>query len=347
MTMAHANPTGDDIIISIQGTPAGSNIVDAEVGPGLEYDDEIGFLPTVPLTVDINGDDAEIWINLPEGFSQLSGPFSVHIIGIDWLENGVQIEGAIVGVECDFPSGVGGVTFTSDTIVVTLPSGLPAPFEVHCEFFAHQPDFLVIDQDSIHHEDPPNFFEEEDVNAGIADIGLRTQLPFFAANIGQTITLHTGEVGDEGWFAPKTIPSSWDAAGPTANGIRNYLMAGPGLGSGEDPEALLDKIPDVTPLRATGLKMLEEKQVCAVVYDSDISINYDPLDGSLKGDNLGIIAFEVISVTELTGTEISDKSLPKVDIEILDAGEVCVGPLELFTDAPEPTSSSEPSDVKP
>lgn len=41
-----------------------------------------------------------------------------------------------------------------------------------------------------------------------------------------------------------------------SDGLRNFLAAGPGLGgedAGGDREALLDKVPDVTPLRATGL----------------------------------------------------------------------------------------------
>jgi hypothetical protein len=121
-------------------------------------------------------------------------------------------------------------------------------------------------------------------------------------------------------------------------------LAGPGLGSGRNREKFLDKIPDVTPLRATGLKMLEGSCICAVVYDSDISINYDPLNGSLKGANLGIVAFEVLDVTQLTGQ--SSGSLPKVDIRILDADQVCAGPLQLF-DAPAPISSSIPYDVIP
>ena len=120
---------------------------------------------------------------------------------------------------------------------------------------------------------------------------------------------------------------------------------GPSLGTGGDREALLDKIPDVTPLRATGLALLVGKEVCAVVYDSDISINYDPLNGSLKGANLGMVAFEVLSVTALTG--FSSSSLPAVEIMILNAEDVCEGALELFTDAPEPESSSEPFDVEP
>src|SRR5690606_8493077 len=104
--------------------------------------------------------------------------------------------------------------------------------------------------------------------------------------IGSTITLYTGEVGDEGWFALKTIPEAWKTAGPTSNGTENFLAAGPGLGSGNDKEALLDNVPDITPLRAAGLKMLVGKTIIAVVYDSDISMNYGPLRGNLKGANL-------------------------------------------------------------
>ena len=134
--------------------------------------------------------------------------------------------------------------------------------------------FLIIDEDSIDNGNPPNFFFAADVNDLIAEIGVRSQLPFFAANVGATITLHTGEVGDEGWFAPKSIPASWDAAGPTGDGLRNYLGnpslafphgVGPGLGTpdlGGDREALLDKIPDVTPLRATGLKLVMLGRFC-------------------------------------------------------------------------------------
>ncbi len=213
---------------------------------------------------------------------------------------------------------------------------------------------LIIDEDSIDNGNPPNFFRERQVNDDRARLGQRRQLRFFENHVGDKITLHTGEVGDEGWFALKTVPNSWANGGPSDDGLRNFvgvtmpngkIKVGKGLGRGKDLESKLDKIPDVTPLRASGLKALEGQQVCAVVYDSDISMNYDPLDGSLKGANLGRVAFEVISVTALTGW--SSSTLPEAEIEILDAEEVCEGPLELFTDAPEPDSSSEPFDVEP
>jgi len=53
-------------------------------------------------------------------------------------------------------------------------------------------------------------------------------------------------------------------------------------------------------------------------------------------------------VTAVAGLDdFSDKSLPKVDIEILDASNECEDRLELLTKAPEPDSSSEPEDVAP
>ena len=125
---------------------------------------------------------------------------------------------------------------------------------------------------------------------------------------------------------------------------------GPGLGAPDadgDRESLLDKIPDVIPLRAAGLKQLEGKEVVAIVYDSDISINYDydGQSGSLKGDNLGTVAFKVLSVTQRVGGSSSD--LPEVTVEIHDAEEAFLKPLVLHREAPVPVSSSEPFDVVP
>jgi len=208
--------------------------------------------------------------------------------------------------------------------------------------------FLIIDEDSIDNGNPPNNFSETDVNDQLAELGLRLPLRYFQENTGKTIDLYTGQVGDEGWYALKTIPNSWKSVGPTDNGTRNYLQAGPGLGAkvpDDDREILLDKIPDVTPLRATGLTMLIGKTILAVVYDSDVSINYAPLLGNLQGANLGIVAFDVLEVTEQKDG--STSSLPRVTIKIRDAAEVANWPLVLFSNAPVPQSSSEPFDIVP
>jgi hypothetical protein len=211
---------------------------------------------------------------------------------------------------------------------------------------AEKPLLLVIDGESIGTGVAPNRFSARAVNDQRARVGLRAPLPAFAgANVGRTLTLYSGEVGDEGWFALTTIPDPWADAGPTADGIANYLAAGPGLGSGASPEALLDKVRGVTPLRATGLRLLVGRRVCAVVNKSDVSVNYRPLNGSLKGDNLGLVALEVGSVTARGGPRRS--ALPRLEVRVLDSETVCAEALDLLGTAPAPLSSSRPFDVIP
>ncbi|MEM7370999.1 MAG: hypothetical protein AAF587_20460 [Bacteroidota bacterium] len=205
---------------------------------------------------------------------------------------------------------------------------------------------LILDEESIDNGNAPNDFSDIDVNDQIADIGLRLPLTYFQEHIGEEIDLYTGQVGDEGWFALRTIPADWDSTGPQQSGLENYLQAGPGLGTGkpdDDREILLDNIPDVTPLRATGLSLLLDSTVLAVVYDSDVMINYSPLTGSLMGANLGLVAFDVLEVTKREDG--SDSSLPKVKIRIRDVADVQAMPLRLFHQAPVPTSSSDPFDI--
>ncbi|MGH9901329.1 MAG: hypothetical protein ACRD68_05835, partial [Pyrinomonadaceae bacterium] len=207
---------------------------------------------------------------------------------------------------------------------------------------------LVIDADAIGKGQAPNNFTDGDVNLDIAGLGARRPLRYFSANLGGVITLRAGQVGDEGVFALKSIPSSWAAAGPTTDGLRNYIQAGPGLGAPDrngDRESLLDKVPDVTPLRATGLKLLAGERVFAVVYDGDVGVNYGPLNGSLKGKTLGVVAFEVVEVTRSAGA--SSSTLPQVKVRILDAAKFREGLSRLLRQAPAPRSSSEPMDVAP
>lgn len=206
--------------------------------------------------------------------------------------------------------------------------------------------FLVIDSSSIDNGSPPNFFSDVEINDTLATVGLRSPLPAFSgAAVGTQLSLWTGEVGDEGWFALKSVPDSWALAGPTGDGLQNFVLAGPGLGSGPNPETLLDQVLGVTPLRATGLAMLEGQTICAIVYDGDVSINYGPVQGNLQGANLGIVAFKVISATQLLGQ--SSSSLPQMLVEIVDPAIAFAGPLSFFVDAPTPISSSVPFDIVP
>jgi hypothetical protein len=91
--------------------------------------------------------------------------------------------------------------------------------------------------------------------------------------------------------------------------------------------------------------MLVGKTVLAVVYDGDLSINYSPLNGNLMGANLGVVAFDVIKVTERKDG--STSSLPRVTVTVRNASEISQRNLVLFANAPVPSSSSEPFDKVP
>ena len=187
---------------------------------------------------------------------------------------------------------------------------------------------LVLDRDAIDNGTAPNSFSPADVNDDIAAVGQRQPLRFFAANVGRSLTLHSGTVGNEGWFALRSVPSTWGSAGPTADGLQNYVRSGPGLGAPDLTsgwkESLLDRVSDAVPLRASGLKLLVGQSVCAIVTDEDVwPRTFQPPVLNLKGSNLGIVAFQVTGVTRFIGGTAS--SLPKIAITVLDASRVCGG----------------------
>ena len=219
--------------------------------------------------------------------------------------------------------------------------------------------FLLIDEESIgksrHFDDTPiaghlGFdihpdtpkFDDADVNDG--SYTERSILPYFAQNIGSEITVLTGQTGDEGWFAPNEIPENWSTSGTPEEGIANFLEGT------IIPQSQLDKIPDVRPLRALGVHNLEGRTVCAVVYKSDVNVNYNSnkprLDANLQGDTIGIVAFTVLKDGVLRVDEFSSSTLTEAQILIEDASEVCSAPLELLS-APIPKTSSIPDDIDP
>jgi hypothetical protein len=200
----------------------------------------------------------------------------------------------------------------------------------------------------------PDFFAIEDVNDDKPDISQRDILRFFEQNVDATITVKTGQTGDEGWFAPNCIPQKWisgksntclEAGTDRSMAINHYF--GANALAAIPAQNRLDKIPAVIPLRARGLVSLIGQTVCGVVYDSDISINYDRstfpfTTGNLQGETLGIVAFKVNEVRKLNG--FSSSTLPEVQLTILDTS-VC-GNWFLFN-APVPKSSSVPNDIDP
>jgi hypothetical protein len=259
------------------------------------------------------------------------------------------------------------------------PSGPPVSATDPDHYFGETPagaTLLIIDEDGIDNglhlnrtgggitSSGPSFWTISEVNDDIAAYGMRNVLRYFAAsvNFGRTITVRTGQTGDEGWFAPTCIPRKWlnSSTNSTANtclegaervtGINNYFFSGrtPFTGAPSSwaiTQDRLDKIPHVIPLRARGLVSLIGKDVCAVVYDSDISINYDHdtslgVNGNLQGATLGIAAFRVNQVRTLNN--FSSSTLPEVQITVLNPATTCKN-FQLFN-APVPNTSSIPND---
>jgi hypothetical protein len=132
------------------------------------------------------------------------------------------------------------------------------------------------------------------VNDDIADPGVRTLLFTRGHDVtGLTdLRLPTGQVGDEGLFRfsrPDPQRSKQNRATFT---ITEFFAA---TGAAAD-ENNLDKIAGVLPLRRQDVEDLLGRTVCAVVFDSDISVDVPAKFASLKGATLGLTAFTVTDV---------------------------------------------------
>jgi hypothetical protein len=215
-------------------------------------------------------------------------------------------------------------------------------------------------------------------NLGSSASGKRSILPYFAANVGKTITVLTGNVtggssGDddddggssynsgEGWFAPNCIPETWTGGASSTTcltgddrttGIRNFLFNGTtpytdAPASTAITSTLLNNVRDVMPLRARGLKLLEGSKVCAVVYKGDIDIDYNNsepyIDADLDGSTYGIVAFKVKEARTRSCSGSSSYCLPEMQIEILDPASTC-NEVVLYN-APVPNGETYPRDT--
>ena len=256
---------------------------------------------------------------------------------------------------------------TDVTLVLYPVSGGTGGIHILVDWEGEQAIFLILDEDVLDNglhfnsdggsisPDGPDFFTASDVNDDLASETQRNVLRYFQSNVGRTITVRAGETGDEGWFAPNCIPARWigsfgheDNTCLSGTEQQTALWNYSGM-NGTDAipsQERLDKIPDVRPLRALGLNRLIGTTVYAVVYDSDIGINYDlddPLvvNGNLQGETLGVVAFQVNGVRTLNN--FSSSTLPEVQITILDASLFGNSVFSLLG-APIPASSSVPND---
>ena len=76
----------------------------------------------------------------------------------------------------------------------------------------------------------------------ISDVGVREELPYFVVRAGQHVTLQGGTADNSAWFALRAVPEAWESEPGAADGLQNFELAGPGLGSpdaSEERETLL------------------------------------------------------------------------------------------------------------
>lgn len=214
--------------------------------------------------------------------------------------------------------------FVWSSVVTTVALLLATPVR------AQQPaTVLLLDRNAIRANVAPNDFSPVEINATIADVGVRDSLPFFTSRGGQHLTLPGGTTGHEGWLAFKSIPSSWSSSGET-DGLDNFLYAGPGLGSPDTTGSRISQLgtrADVVPLGPAGLQQLAGRTVCAVAYSGELPRTASGV--TLSGANLGILAFTVVGIAGGSGG-----TLPNVEVAVLDSLQVCGGDLVAMTDVP-------------
>jgi hypothetical protein len=197
------------------------------------------------------------------------------------------------------------------------------------------PTVVLLDPTAFDFGPSPHLIPSEVANELIGNVGLRDRIPYFATRVGDTVTLPSGDgMGNDGWFAVRSVPGSWESEPGAADGLQNFWLAGPGLGSPDEDGnriSMLDNVGDVVPLRAAGLGALTGRTVCAVVYDHDLIVAPGtPAHASLGGSNLGVAAFQVVSI------EASDGDWPAVTVQILNAKETCGDALAPLAEAPDP-----------
>jgi hypothetical protein len=190
------------------------------------------------------------------------------------------------------------------------------------------PLLLVLDRSAVDHGDETHLIPSDAANEAIAAPGLRDVLPYFAARIGETVTLPGGHDASAGWFAISTVSPGW-ASDPSLNdGLENFVVAGAGLGSpdaNDDRTSLLTNVSDVVAMGAADLGLLAGRTVCAVVYRDDIMIAPgEPPTADLTGATLGLVAFQV------TGVDGDGSQWAAMTVKVLDVHETCGGALAPF-----------------
>jgi hypothetical protein len=154
------------------------------------------------------------------------------------------------------------------------------------------------------------------VNDDIANLNQRTSL--FTRGLDVTLNspilqIETGQTGDEGVFRFTRADPQVSAQNGAQFTAQQYFN-GTGTAANENN---LDKIRDVFPLRSVELNNTVGKTFCAIVYDSDISLDASRHEASLKGSTLGRTAFTVVSTVARSGSY-----LPYLRVSLIPSSQV-------------------------
>lgn len=201
---------------------------------------------------------------------------------------------------------------------------VPQPATVSAEDL---PLLLVVDRTSVT-ESRLDGATAAGLNRAIADVGVRDLMPHFQARVGDRVVLTVHEGDDNGWFAFGEDPDAWDSGPESADGLVNYFLAGPGLGSpGDDGqrESLLGGVTSVIAVRDSMLPLLQGRTACAVVYDGEILADAAGFT-DLTGKTLGVFGFRVVS-PQASGFSAG------AEVELVDASIECRASLTAFDGA--------------
>lgn len=211
---------------------------------------------------------------------------------------------------------VWGSVVAATAMLCSTPAGAQDPATV-----------VLLDSNAIRAAVAPHHFAPVDINATIADIGVRDALPYFNVREGETLTIPGGTPGHEGWLAFNAIPPTWSSDGE-ADGLESFLYAGPGLGSPDAAGSRVSRLgarPEVIALGPVGLGQLAGHTVCALAYAGELPRSAAGV--GLSGANLGLLAFTVVGTA--TG---GAGALPAVTVIVRETRTVCGGAVAPMVD---------------
>ncbi len=242
-----------------------------------------GFVPTTAMACgdyELDSDCIDGWmrVGLPHDYTvYLAHDCGLVPAGACCLEDGSCLE--LTEEEClDNNGQFQGEFTTCDDVDCPQPAGICL---VIIDEETIDNDIMTIEDAAASHGVEPDFLVNDDMPTEHGNPPLRWNELF----PGDVVLIPGGQVDDEGLFAlPPDTP--WP--------LEDYA-------AGIVPQNQLDKIPDVMPLRNQDLARLIGLTCVAVVYDSDISMNYLPILANLQGERYGLFTFTVLDVV-LAGT---------------------------------------------